>query len=355
MYGIIYKATNCINKKLYIGKTVRELQVRTNRHFQDAFFTDSNTFFHRAIRKYGRENFTWEIIDQAEDKEELNEKEKYWIQHYNSFIKFENSNGYNMTIGGDGASGEFHPFYNRQVPEDIRQKISVKLKGRYMGKDNPMAKAIIQLSLEGEPIAFYESMSTAERELGLEFMSHIGDCCNNKLASAHGYIWMYENEFTPSYIEDKLNMYRNGRIAYNRRSVVQLDINGNFINEHKSIFHAMQSLKKSHENGANIIKCCNQEIFSVYDSIWLYKENYCDEYVKLLLERYRTRKWSKKTVVKLKLDYEFVAEFETMVEASITVDGRRDGIWKACNNKISSYKGYRFMYKGDYLKHLDTK
>ena len=274
MFGIIYRAINCINGKMYIGKTTRDLQVRANRHYQDAFFTDSNTYFHRAIRKYGKENFTWEIIDRANDKDELNEKERFWIDHYHTFVHFENCNGYNMTIGGDGMSGEFHPFYNREVPEDIRQRISNTLKGRYMGKDNPKAKAVIQLSLEGEPIAFYDSMADAEREIGFEFISHIGDCCNNKIASAHGYIWMYQNEFTPSYIEQKVHAYKSGRIAFNRRGVIQLDLDGQFIAEFDSIFHAIKSLEKGHVSGGNIIKCCNKEIFSVYDSIWIYKDDY---------------------------------------------------------------------------------
>lgn len=63
--------------------------------------------FHCAIRKYGEDAFTWEIIDTAMTEDELNEKEKYWISSHDSF-----NNGYNMTEGGDGFSritGENHP------------------------------------------------------------------------------------------------------------------------------------------------------------------------------------------------------------------------------------------------------
>jgi DNA-binding CsgD family transcriptional regulator len=71
------------------------------------------------LRKYGEENFKWEIIDNAETQKELNEKEVYWISFYNSF----KGNGYNMTAGGDGASGH-------KVSEETRYKISISSRNR---------------------------------------------------------------------------------------------------------------------------------------------------------------------------------------------------------------------------------
>ena len=80
----IYKVTNIINGKLYIGQTTRFIQDRWERHINDALSNRLDTHFARAIRKYGPENFVVEQIDVASSQEELNEKEIYWIKFYNT-------------------------------------------------------------------------------------------------------------------------------------------------------------------------------------------------------------------------------------------------------------------------------
>lgn len=115
-HGIIYKATNLINGKVYIGKTTMPFAQRKSKHKYNAFKEDGDAYeyhFYRAIRKYGWDNFKWEIIDEADTKEELNEKEVFWIEYYDSYY-----NGYNMTKGGDGTVGV----------------------DRLIGEDNPTAK-----------------------------------------------------------------------------------------------------------------------------------------------------------------------------------------------------------------------
>ena len=97
---IIYKATNTVNGKVYIGKTINKMRDRQKCH-KSMSLNGSQNYFHRAIRKHGWDSFTWQVIDTAETEEELNEKEKHWIAYYNSF----GTGGYNMTIGGDGQSG----------------------------------------------------------------------------------------------------------------------------------------------------------------------------------------------------------------------------------------------------------
>lgn len=82
---IIYKATNKINGKVYIGQTEKDLEWRKNKHKQDSKRID--TYFYRAINKYGWDNFEWEVIDNtAQNRKELNELEKYYIAQYQSFI-----------------------------------------------------------------------------------------------------------------------------------------------------------------------------------------------------------------------------------------------------------------------------
>ena len=71
----IYKITNIQNNKIYIGQSSRNVKERISRHFNDAESGRLDTHFCRAIRKYGRESFIWEIIDEAETQEGLNQKE----------------------------------------------------------------------------------------------------------------------------------------------------------------------------------------------------------------------------------------------------------------------------------------
>lgn len=92
MKGIIYKITNTVNNKSYIGQTRQSIQFRWNQHTSKK----DNTYFHNAIQKYGKDNFTIEILEEC-DVSELNEKEIFYIAKYDTF-----KNGYNLTIGGDG-------------------------------------------------------------------------------------------------------------------------------------------------------------------------------------------------------------------------------------------------------------
>jgi group I intron endonuclease len=107
----IYKATNTINGKVYIGFD-SNWPKRKKRHLSDSSNEKSkgfNDIFHKAIRKYGKENFDWQIIYQSKDgKHCLKSMEEYFIKENNSYIYFNNSNGYNMTLGGEGMLGFKH-------------------------------------------------------------------------------------------------------------------------------------------------------------------------------------------------------------------------------------------------------
>ena len=104
----IYKITNKINNKIYIGKTTHTVQYRWNQHtsasFTDKNKLDYNYLLHKAIRKYGKENFSLEILEEVEDEKVLSEKEMYYIKLYNSCVLEDNANGYNMTYGGEGPN-----------------------------------------------------------------------------------------------------------------------------------------------------------------------------------------------------------------------------------------------------------
>ena len=92
MKGIIYKITNKVNNKSYIGQTRYTIEFRWKQHQHKK----DNTYFHNAIHKYGVENFSIEILEEC-NIEDLNQKEIFYIAKYDTF-----KNGYNLTIGGDG-------------------------------------------------------------------------------------------------------------------------------------------------------------------------------------------------------------------------------------------------------------
>lgn len=97
MFGIIYIITNSINDKVYIGQTIQTLNKRWEGHCRKACSeNEANMHIKRAIFKYGKDKFTIKELEKC-NIEELNEREIYYINLYNSYI-----NGYNSTKGGSG-------------------------------------------------------------------------------------------------------------------------------------------------------------------------------------------------------------------------------------------------------------
>ena len=94
-YGFVYKVICQDNNKIYIGQTV-DFNERQSGHIRKAFNQKVNTPFANALRKYGKKNFSWEVIHDCYDKKELN----YWEWHYiNKFDSFCGKNGYNLLDG----------------------------------------------------------------------------------------------------------------------------------------------------------------------------------------------------------------------------------------------------------------
>ena len=111
----IYKVTNKINGKVYIGQSV-DIGKRWRQHMT----AKDDIYFHKAIQKYGVENFEWEVIEQCK-KKDLDEREIYWIEYYDSFNK-----GYNCTRGGDGGPvlhGEDNPNWKGGISLDQSEYI----------------------------------------------------------------------------------------------------------------------------------------------------------------------------------------------------------------------------------------
>ena len=130
-YGIIYKATNSQNGKSYVGQTTGPLRIRIRGHKHDANRFVNYRFYY-AIRKYGFEVFSWEILARANSSDKLNSLEKHFIKLYDTFGK----NGYNMTEGGDSVSQEIIEKMRRtklgkSLSEETKRKMSQSHLERY--------------------------------------------------------------------------------------------------------------------------------------------------------------------------------------------------------------------------------
>ena len=131
-YGVIYKITNQINGKAYIGQTTTSLSQRM------ASRRRANTVIGKAIRKYGWENFSVEVLEECDMKEELNEREIFWIAALNC----KTPNGYNRTDGGDGTHGCVDSDETRakksksKIGHKVSDEIRAKLRAGQLGKKN---------------------------------------------------------------------------------------------------------------------------------------------------------------------------------------------------------------------------
>lgn len=100
----IYKITNLVNGKIYIGKSLNiKARFAAHRSYYKTHAPSRDIHYYHnrlytAMRQYGLENFSFEVIEEC-PSEKLNEREVYWIEYYDSY-----NNGYNMTLGGDGGS-----------------------------------------------------------------------------------------------------------------------------------------------------------------------------------------------------------------------------------------------------------
>ena len=204
---IVYLATNMINNKKYVGITTKTLEHRIKIHKRDSKVLD--TYFYRAIRKYGFDSFKWEVIDTAQSKQELDEKERYYIKLYDTFDDKEK--GYNSTSGGgnlydvtqelrqlrsERATGKNNPMYGVPSPlkgksftKEHREKISKSLSNSHrehvIGERNPAAKKVRNIET-GE---IFGTLTEAGKKYGTH-RCNIGNACR-KHTTAKGYHWEY--------------------------------------------------------------------------------------------------------------------------------------------------------------------
>ena len=241
----IYRITNLINKKVYIGQSTN-VNKRIKEHFYKAELEsgqDYNSPLHRAIRKYGEENFSTELLEEC-SVESLDEREKYYISINNSIVP----NGYNISAGGQKIRTEvlyckkcgtpisknsvlhlcrkcYYLEQRKNIPakEELQNKLFeyngnfTKVASFYEVSDTAVRKwcksydlpfhssdykpikektsvktPVKQIDINtGEVIATFESANAAARALGRKKGNHIIEVCQGKNKTAYGYKWEY--------------------------------------------------------------------------------------------------------------------------------------------------------------------
>lgn len=186
---LVYKVTNDISGKSYVGLTSRSVKQRWAEH-KRAAKQGSTLPLHYAIRKYGHDNFGIEILEECFDTEHLREREQYWIKTLGTF-----GSGYNATIGGDGSPGcvlsEKHKRILSEVhcnnqhakgyrhtdeakakigkASQLRDAIGSKTRGKKLTKDQidksrrGHFKAVVQCDNDWNALKYYEGISVAAK------------------------------------------------------------------------------------------------------------------------------------------------------------------------------------------------
>lgn len=185
----IYIIKNKINKKSYIGVT-NNFERRIKEHFQSSS-RPTNKFLKKDIDLYGMKNFEYGILEKINDSE-TSEKEKYWINKYQTFKE---DKGYNRTIGGIG--GNTYEFLDSEKMNDIKKRISESKKGKnnpisqnpdlVRGKNNPMygkiphnAKKVIAVNIETNEEFEFNSLREFSDFLGYKTASPVYNWIKDK-------------------------------------------------------------------------------------------------------------------------------------------------------------------------------
>ena len=204
----IYKITNQLNQKAYIGKTEHlNPHRRWTEHQADARNPNRNhRALYKAINKYGIENFIFEVIENTKSPEE---REIYYIQYYDTY-----HNGYNETLGGDGS--KYLDLPEQDICKYYLKRQSIKATADYLAHDRAtirkilyknnikifdakdlakerQSKAVAKSDKEtNEILEIYPSISEAERQNNCHM--HIRSVCNGKRKTAGGYKWEFITE-----------------------------------------------------------------------------------------------------------------------------------------------------------------
>lgn len=217
--GQVYLITNKINKKQYVGVTINTAQSRWEKHVEDALTGNrDNSLLHKAIKKYGQQNFQLEVLEDC-SSEKLFEREKYYIAVKGTY--YLNGKGYNLTLGGEGTLKYSDDAILRLWAENKTQKEIAKELGAQpntisermkilcpnetrRGQSFHQSLPVEQYDLYGNYIATYGSLREAANSTKTCSES-ISKCCSRQRTNCGNYLWKYCNDSTS--IEDIVRQY----------------------------------------------------------------------------------------------------------------------------------------------------
>lgn len=285
----IYKIENLINHKIYIGQSIN-IKERWNEHCRVNNSNDKikqQYPLYLAFKKYGLKNFSFEVIEEC-SKEELDEKEKYWIKYYHSYYD-DNNSGYNLTYGGNG---------NLQITEEEIKKIinlwedglSVGEISKTIKKDNHSIirylssfcssynviegdkrgrtlsgikhrKKLIQYDILGRIVNNYNSLKEAI-EITKFSSNSITNNISHHSAFSHNYLFIYEKD------KDKFEIILKQHYNMNKLNtpVLQLDNNNNVINCY--LGQSYINIIIPDANPSMISACCCKKVKQAYGYFW---------------------------------------------------------------------------------------
>lgn len=218
--GFIYKITNLVNNKIYIGQTTSTIEKRFQEHILEAKADRATSILlNRAICKYGEENFKVEKIEFCGNKE-LNEREKFWIKKLDSHYSL--GNGYNISWGGQGrvlySDDDILKLWNQGYKASeisnilqancntISQRLKVLKPNEARARHIDSRKTpVLQYDLSGNFIKRFDSISDAARYYDTD-TGAITNCCNKKHCTCINTLWKYESD-TETTVEDLMIKY----------------------------------------------------------------------------------------------------------------------------------------------------
>lgn len=274
---VIYLTTNKINNKKYIGKDVKN----------NPKYLGSGVLLLKDIKKYGKENFKKEILEYCDDNSLLEEREDYWIQHFNAL---QDDNYYNIRQNVkswySGAS-EYKKQYvkekisksnkGRILSDETKSKISKanlgKIKGNYHTDES---KLKISFKNMGRKHTSEEKLKISEANKGKK---HTDETKKKMSESRKGHS-MYTEEWKQNISKSLKGIPRSEEVKKNlkiklkgntnrRKPVLQYNLNKEFIKEWPSAKEAASSLGKT--QGVAIVEVCLGKRKSAYGYIWVYK------------------------------------------------------------------------------------
>lgn len=288
----IYKIENLINHKKYIGQSI-DIYERWQEHKRinerNSKVVKQSYPLYRAFNKYGIDNFLFEVIEEC-DREELDEKERYWISYYHTYINDPQCNGYNLTIGGCG---------NQQITnEEIQNFISL----------------------------WEQNLSTGEISLITERTKHV--------------IIRYLKLYCPSYSTKESD--ERGRVKSgisHRKAISRYDLLGNLIASYEYI---KQAEVDSGISASVIIKNAKHQTTTCHDTFFFYDSEDLEECLKL---HYSLEKFCKPVVQFNAVTNEPIACFSSAKAAAkqFKVDNGRQ-ILECCQNKKHTSYGYKWKF-----------